>query len=165
MTTNIPNSCKIDQIAKKQTNIFRCKSLQNLTKLIFLFENIPSGNPGELVPRHESRNKQSLTKSYFSKEPFLAWPSLNMMLAGITNSCQMTDRVCEKNRPRGNPIAWASSVICKNTTLKVSDRPIGENSPNLVAAVAHPRNTTFKHLSTDLVEKYLFIWLYVKDAR
>jgi hypothetical protein len=32
----------------KYTNIFHCKTLQNLPKLRFLFENKPSGNPGEI---------------------------------------------------------------------------------------------------------------------
>jgi hypothetical protein len=36
---------KIEQTAIKFTNIFHCKTLQNLPKLGFLFENIPSGSP------------------------------------------------------------------------------------------------------------------------
>jgi hypothetical protein len=38
---------KIDQINTIFSNIFHCKTLQNLPKLGFLFENIPCGNPGE----------------------------------------------------------------------------------------------------------------------
>jgi hypothetical protein len=34
---NIPNGCKIDPMAIKYTNIFYCKTLQNLPKLGFLF--------------------------------------------------------------------------------------------------------------------------------
>jgi hypothetical protein len=37
------NGSKIDQISIKFTNIFHCKTLQNLP--FFWFENIPSGNP------------------------------------------------------------------------------------------------------------------------
>jgi hypothetical protein len=37
---------KIDQMAIKYTKIFHCKTLQNLPKLGFLFENTPSGNRG-----------------------------------------------------------------------------------------------------------------------
>jgi hypothetical protein len=40
------NGSKIDQTAIKFTKIFNCKTLQNLPKLIFWFESIPSGNPG-----------------------------------------------------------------------------------------------------------------------
>jgi hypothetical protein len=47
MATKIPNGRKIDQMAIKYSNIFYCKTLQNLPKIgIVLFENIPSGNPG-----------------------------------------------------------------------------------------------------------------------
>jgi hypothetical protein len=52
---NIPNShkiyqmaaryTKIDNMAIKYTNIFHCKTLQNLP-IFFWFENVPSGNPG-----------------------------------------------------------------------------------------------------------------------
>jgi hypothetical protein len=40
------NGNKIQQMAGKCTNIFHCKSLQNLPKLCFWFEHMPSGNPG-----------------------------------------------------------------------------------------------------------------------
>jgi hypothetical protein len=42
---NISNGRKIDQMFIKYTNIFHCKTLQNLPNLDFWFENIPSGNP------------------------------------------------------------------------------------------------------------------------
>jgi hypothetical protein len=42
---NIPNGCNIFQMTIKCTNIFLSKALQNLPKLGFCFENIPSGNP------------------------------------------------------------------------------------------------------------------------
>jgi hypothetical protein len=35
----------MDQVSIKYTTIFHCKSLQNLPKFGFLFENKPSGNP------------------------------------------------------------------------------------------------------------------------
>jgi hypothetical protein len=40
----IPNGRKIDQTAIKYTNIFHCKTLQDLPK--FWIENKSSGNPG-----------------------------------------------------------------------------------------------------------------------
>jgi hypothetical protein len=46
---NIPNGRKIDQMAIKYTNIFHCKTLQNLKTWDFWFENMPSGNPGPKV--------------------------------------------------------------------------------------------------------------------
>jgi hypothetical protein len=42
----MPNGRKIDQTSVKYTNVFHCKTLQNIPKLGFLFENKPSGNPG-----------------------------------------------------------------------------------------------------------------------
>jgi hypothetical protein len=36
MATKIPNGREVDQTALKYTNIFHCKTLQNLPKLIFL---------------------------------------------------------------------------------------------------------------------------------
>jgi hypothetical protein len=53
---NISNGRKIDQMVIKYTNNFHCKTLQNLPKLGFGFENKPTGNParetrlGELSP-------------------------------------------------------------------------------------------------------------------
>jgi hypothetical protein len=43
---NIPNGRKIDQMVIKYTNFSHCKTLQNLHKLGFWFENLPSGIPG-----------------------------------------------------------------------------------------------------------------------
>jgi hypothetical protein len=45
----VPTSRKTEQIAIKYTNIFHCKTPQNLPKLGFLVLKIPSGNP-ELNP-------------------------------------------------------------------------------------------------------------------
>jgi hypothetical protein len=42
---NIPNYRKIYQMTIKYTYIFHCKTVQNLPKLGFLFENKPSRNP------------------------------------------------------------------------------------------------------------------------
>jgi hypothetical protein len=42
---NVPNGRKIDQMAIIYTKIFHCNSLQNLAKVGFWFENMPSGNP------------------------------------------------------------------------------------------------------------------------
>jgi hypothetical protein len=36
---------KLDQMSIEYTNTFHCKTLQNLPKVGFLFEKIPSGNP------------------------------------------------------------------------------------------------------------------------
>jgi hypothetical protein len=43
---NIQNSLIIDLMAINHTNIFHCKTLQDLPTLDFWLENIPSGNPG-----------------------------------------------------------------------------------------------------------------------
>jgi hypothetical protein len=52
MGENIPNNHNLfemdstcDQMAIKYTNIFHCKTLQNLPKLVFLVWKKPSGNP------------------------------------------------------------------------------------------------------------------------
>jgi hypothetical protein len=45
---NISNLHKIFQMAIKYINIFQSKTLQNLPKLGFWFENKPSGNPGPI---------------------------------------------------------------------------------------------------------------------
>jgi hypothetical protein len=44
---SVPNTCKIDQMSIKYTNIFLCKTLQKLPKFGFfcLKIHIPSGNP------------------------------------------------------------------------------------------------------------------------
>jgi hypothetical protein len=40
----------MDQVSINYTNIFHCKTLQNLPKFVFfLFENKPSGNPGQVL--------------------------------------------------------------------------------------------------------------------
>jgi hypothetical protein len=50
IATKLPNGHKVYnlavfKIALKYTKVFQFKALQNLPKLVFLFENIPSGNP------------------------------------------------------------------------------------------------------------------------
>jgi hypothetical protein len=47
MVKNFPDVLKIFQTAIKHINIFQPKALQHLTKSGFLFENKPSGSPGE----------------------------------------------------------------------------------------------------------------------
>jgi hypothetical protein len=49
---HLPNIRNLNQMALKYTNIFHCKALQNLPKLGFLFENMPSGNPGGDRKKH-----------------------------------------------------------------------------------------------------------------
>jgi hypothetical protein len=39
---NIPNGCKVEQVATKYANIFHCKIYPNWD---LWFENMPSGNP------------------------------------------------------------------------------------------------------------------------
>jgi hypothetical protein len=46
MSIKYGNGRKMYQMDIKYTNIFLCKILQNVPKFGFLFENIPSGNPG-----------------------------------------------------------------------------------------------------------------------
>jgi hypothetical protein len=45
IATKLPNGLNIFQMVIKYTNLFHSKALQNLPKLDFWFENIPSGNP------------------------------------------------------------------------------------------------------------------------
>jgi hypothetical protein len=50
MGENRPNKHKIYQMVTKYTNIFHCKTFQNLPKLgFFWLENIPSGSLDEKV--------------------------------------------------------------------------------------------------------------------
>jgi hypothetical protein len=42
---NIPNGSEIEQVDIKGTNIIHCKTLEFYPNWIFLFENMPSGNP------------------------------------------------------------------------------------------------------------------------
>jgi hypothetical protein len=46
MAIKIPKGRKTDKMAQKYNYIFNWKTLQNLPKLGFLLENIPSGKPG-----------------------------------------------------------------------------------------------------------------------
>jgi hypothetical protein len=54
----MPNGRKVDQMAIKYTNIYHCKTLQNLPKLGFWFEKKPSGNPADerAIDRFPPRN-------------------------------------------------------------------------------------------------------------
>jgi hypothetical protein len=45
IATKLPNGRNIFQVTIENTNVFNSNALQNLPKLGFWFENIPSGNP------------------------------------------------------------------------------------------------------------------------
>jgi hypothetical protein len=67
LATKLENDHKIYQMAIEYTKLFRFKALQNLPKLGFWFENIPSGNPDlqpfltvSIFPSTCNRSKQQI---------------------------------------------------------------------------------------------------------
>jgi hypothetical protein len=49
---------------QKHTNIFNSKALQNLPKMVFLFENKPSGNPARKITFANFREKKITEKTF-----------------------------------------------------------------------------------------------------
>jgi hypothetical protein len=59
-------------MAIKYINIFHPKALRNLPKLVFLFENKPSGNPAMWVDEEKKTFSFSLEKALLFKDRFPA---------------------------------------------------------------------------------------------